>query len=480
MTYQIFQLPKQSLIGGAAIKPSFKVNFFLTGTTTPTPVYTTSALSVAHTQPVQADSGGVLATVYLDPSIVYKASVYDQNDVLQYTVDPVNDAVVSQASIGAALYPRTDAEISAGVTPTSYVYPPGDVRRYGAVGDNSTDCTTAIQDALDVGSRVFIPNGTWKITASLDLPSYAAILFESRNAILKASIGSPLLRGKNGTTTRTYGANIYGGTLNNTSSGTAGGVGIDWKSMTMAKCYGTIIQNVETGIKNGGTDAQGAFYNEFHGVDISDVVTGIDNGTLGNDNKFFGGRVNSSTTGTRDNDCSGNLYCGVAVETFSTVGHLNSNSAAATNIKYAFSRIENSSGIGIDIRSAAQVCDYIFPQFTSVTTAISDASSTADTHGISDEGWVIRGGTPITKHQRVTGTLNFGSIAAGATAELAITITGATTADSIIVTPPSTLEAGLVCCGVPSTGQHYVRLANVTAGAIDPASATFTIDIWRH
>ena len=69
MTYQIFRLPKQTLIGSAAIKPSFKVSFFLTGTTTPAPVYTTSALSVAHTQPVQADSGGVLATIYLDPVI---------------------------------------------------------------------------------------------------------------------------------------------------------------------------------------------------------------------------------------------------------------------------------------------------------------------------------------------------------------------------------------------------------------------------
>lgn len=29
-------------------------------------------------------------------------------------------------------------------------------------------------------------------------------------------------------------------------------------------------------------------------------------------------------------------------------------------------------------------------------------------------------------------------------------------------------------------GGVYVRLANVTSGAIDPASATFTVDVWRH
>lgn len=154
MPYQIFKLPKETLIAGAAIKPSWKVNFYVTGTTTPTPVYTTSALSTTHTQPVQADSGGTLATVYLDPAVTYKASVYDQNDVLQYTVDPVNDSVLSQAIIGGLLYPRTAAEISAGVTPTNYAYPPGDVRRYGADPTGASDSTTAIQNACDQAVQI--------------------------------------------------------------------------------------------------------------------------------------------------------------------------------------------------------------------------------------------------------------------------------------------------------------------------------------
>ena len=166
MTYQIFQLPKQTLIGAAAIKPSWKVSFFLTGTSTPAPVYTTSALSVAHTQPVQADSGGVLATVYLDPSVTYKASVYDAADVLQYTVDPVNDSVLSQAAIGDLLYPRTAAEISAGVTPTNYAYPSdmdrGDIRRYGVTTASSAAAVaTAVQSALSSHGYAFIPAGDW-------------------------------------------------------------------------------------------------------------------------------------------------------------------------------------------------------------------------------------------------------------------------------------------------------------------------------
>ena len=46
---------------------------------------------------------------------------------------------------------RTAAEVSAGVTPTDFTYEPGNVKRYGAVGDGTTDDTVAIQTALTIG-----------------------------------------------------------------------------------------------------------------------------------------------------------------------------------------------------------------------------------------------------------------------------------------------------------------------------------------
>lgn len=52
-------------------------------------------------------------------------------------------------------YARTASEIAAGVTPTDYSYSPGDVRRYGAVGDGSTESTTAIQNALTANAGVY-------------------------------------------------------------------------------------------------------------------------------------------------------------------------------------------------------------------------------------------------------------------------------------------------------------------------------------
>ena len=47
-------------------------------------------------------------------------------------------------------YPRTAAEIRAGVVPHAYQFPPGNVRRYGAVGDLKTNDTESISQALNI------------------------------------------------------------------------------------------------------------------------------------------------------------------------------------------------------------------------------------------------------------------------------------------------------------------------------------------
>ena len=67
------------------------------------------------------------------------------------------------------VYGQTAAEQAAGVTPVDYSYEPGDVRRYGAVGDGVTDCTTSIQSAINVTSHskdkaVLFPGGTFNYT----------------------------------------------------------------------------------------------------------------------------------------------------------------------------------------------------------------------------------------------------------------------------------------------------------------------------
>jgi hypothetical protein len=160
MTHAIFRLPRSvALDTSANLYAGAKLNFYATTTTTPQDTYTTSARNVAHANPVVADSAGLVPIIYLDPALTYKATYTTSADVLIYTQDPVNDSLLSQAVIGELLYPRTAGEISAGITPTNYAYPPGHFHRYGATGDGIAADATAVQSAFSSGATVTGING---------------------------------------------------------------------------------------------------------------------------------------------------------------------------------------------------------------------------------------------------------------------------------------------------------------------------------
>lgn len=66
-------VPFQLSDGDTGLPLAFaKMSFTLTGTTTPSPVYTTAALDTAHTDPVVADDAGIFPDIFLDPDIVYR------------------------------------------------------------------------------------------------------------------------------------------------------------------------------------------------------------------------------------------------------------------------------------------------------------------------------------------------------------------------------------------------------------------------
>lgn len=68
---------------------------------------------------------------------------------------------LSQATIGAFLYPITAAEIAASVTPTNFGYPPNNVLRYGISAANSAATNTAAAQALWKSSITNGPTGTF-------------------------------------------------------------------------------------------------------------------------------------------------------------------------------------------------------------------------------------------------------------------------------------------------------------------------------
>ena len=96
-------------------------------------------------------------------------------------------------------------------------------------------------------------------------------------------------------------------------------------------------------------------------------------------------------------------------------------------------------------------------------------------------GWVCTsGGTPGTWKGygyidlSATATLDFPSVAAAGQQELTITVTGAAVGDSVHLGTPAAFEAGLIATGrVSATNTVTIRVSNITAAAIDPASASW-------
>jgi hypothetical protein len=64
-------------------------------------------------------------------------------------------------------YPQTSRESAAGVTPTDTQFPPGDVRRYGAVGDDSTPSHAAFSQAVSSNDFVYVPPGKYVFNSTV-------------------------------------------------------------------------------------------------------------------------------------------------------------------------------------------------------------------------------------------------------------------------------------------------------------------------
>ncbi len=73
-----------------------EANFHLTGTTTDTDIYTNNARSIAHANPVIADSAGQFPAIYLDPAITYRCIITQASAGAQIDdIDPVHAPIVA-------------------------------------------------------------------------------------------------------------------------------------------------------------------------------------------------------------------------------------------------------------------------------------------------------------------------------------------------------------------------------------------------
>jgi len=203
--FQAFANNGQFLAGGFLYS-------YQAGTTIPQPTYTDSTLATPNTNPIQLDARGS-AVVFLNPAFSYKLNITDSagNPIAGWPVDNVNTAAAvgvtsslipsinnvytlgNSTSSWANLYlgpnslpayntasgiigatQQTPAETLAGVLPTNFSYPPGDVRRYGADPTGTNDSTAAIVAANSqaqqvLGSRVWFVRGTYLYTPTVTL-----------------------------------------------------------------------------------------------------------------------------------------------------------------------------------------------------------------------------------------------------------------------------------------------------------------------
>jgi parallel beta-helix repeat protein len=170
--------PRQTVVNGSG-RPyaGARAWFYRAGTTTAQSVYSDSARVTPHTNPVVANAAGRFPQIYLSPAYDYRCIVKDSGGNTLFDDDNIPSGVLPT-------YPRTDAEAS--VTLTDYSYPPGNVRRYGAVGDGVTDDTAAINAALlqaaSASSSVYFPSGHYAVNGTVELQDTVSLCGAGRAA----------------------------------------------------------------------------------------------------------------------------------------------------------------------------------------------------------------------------------------------------------------------------------------------------------
>lgn len=159
---------------------------YVAGTSTPQATYIDSTQTTQNTNPVILNFRGE-ASVWLVNGQTYKLVLQDSLGNLIWSQDQVAGGVtlaqvlafLTANVVGGIIWPLTSAESAASVTPTTFAFPPGDIRRYGAVLDGVTNDAAAWQSAVNVvcgtsgsgpGGTIYAPTGTSVINTTITWP----------------------------------------------------------------------------------------------------------------------------------------------------------------------------------------------------------------------------------------------------------------------------------------------------------------------
>lgn len=129
----------------------YKVYVYAAGTTTPVTTYTDSTLGTQNSNPITLETNGRLpAAVWVAPGLRHKLVFKTASGA---TVP--NGTIDNLLPVGEVNFAITAGEVAASVTPTNYGYLPGDISRYGAAIDGTTDDYLAFNKALLANGYVY-------------------------------------------------------------------------------------------------------------------------------------------------------------------------------------------------------------------------------------------------------------------------------------------------------------------------------------
>jgi hypothetical protein len=224
---QLLTLPLSRVMdANGAVYPGAKLYAYLTGTTTPTPTYTTSALSTTHTNPVVADSGGFLPPIYLDPAVTYRfvAKTTAGVAIPGMDFDPVSvmaSGEISFQQAGAATVAMSvqqkAAERFSALDLLGGVLDPTD--DHGALLTAALEARFATLATFQSRSPVEIWFGDSRYTYNLETPIYVQqnyIRLRSEGAILQCSGTNAIIASYDGSGNILFGVEISGFTLKGT------------------------------------------------------------------------------------------------------------------------------------------------------------------------------------------------------------------------------------------------------------------------
>ena len=185
--------------------------------------------------------------------------------------------------------------------------------------------------------------------------------------------------------------------------------------------------------------------------------------------------VNSSGYLTKGQVATGMTYLGRAEEQVdNSAGNAGDKSIKVRRGK-AF-KWKNSGTSAITQADLGKVCYIEDDQTVSKTDQAGTLSAAGTIVGVESDGvWVAEVGKA---RLTATASLNFSSINAAASADLTITVAGAAVNDSVSLGLPAAPTAGILFNAFVSAANTVtVRATNITAGAVDPAAATYRVTV---